>query len=76
MPFPSSNFICGTGFCKKNGVDPSSVEVRADAKGVEYVFADVFRKGRATAEVLAEDLPKIVKGLKWKKVCHCDNRSW
>ncbi len=39
------------GFCKKAGVDPSSVVVEADAKGVEYVWGPVSDAGRSAAEV-------------------------
>lgn len=40
-----------TGFCTKIGADPAAVEARADAKGVEYVWALRREPGRAAAEV-------------------------
>ena len=40
-----------TGFCAKIGADPAAVEARADAKGVEYVWALRREPGRAAAEV-------------------------
>ena len=40
-----------TGFCVKIGADPAAVEARADAKGVEYVWALRREPGRAAAEV-------------------------
>ncbi|GLC37301.1 hypothetical protein PLESTB_001138600 [Pleodorina starrii] len=55
------------GFCRKNGVDVTSVTREADAKGVEYVFAVVRDAGRAAAEVLTDELPALVGGLSFKK---------
>lgn len=39
----------------------------ADAKGIEYVWAEVKEQGRSAAEVLAQELPGVVGGLSFKK---------
>ncbi|HUH97935.1 MAG TPA: glycine--tRNA ligase subunit beta [Anaerolineales bacterium] len=54
------------GFAKKNGVDTKDLQIR-EQDGGKYVFAVVRQKGRATPEVLAEALPKLVEGLKFEK---------
>ncbi|MBI3170095.1 MAG: glycine--tRNA ligase subunit beta [Chloroflexi bacterium] len=54
------------GFAKKNGIDPSALEVREEGGG-KYVFAVVKQKGRPTPEVLAEALPKLVADIKFEK---------
>lgn len=41
------------GFCKKNGVSPADVTRQTDAKGVEYVYAQIKEVGRPAAEVRA-----------------------
>ncbi len=53
-------------FAKKAGVALDALEKVTTAKG-EYVGAKVLRKGRATAEILAGDLPKEVLSLYWAK---------
>ncbi|DBB00083.1 TPA: hypothetical protein ACH3X1_013938 [Trebouxia sp. C0004] len=55
------------GFCKKNGVQADSVFTEADSKGTEYVWAVVKQPGRATAEVLAEELPLLIASLDFKR---------
>ncbi len=54
------------GFAKKNGLDPSTLEVR-DMDGGRYVVAVVKQAGRPTPEVLAESLPGLVAGIKFDK---------
>jgi glycyl-tRNA synthetase len=54
------------GFAKSKGVSVDALEKRA-LEGGEYVVAVVRAKGRPTAEVLAEILPKLVAGLKVEK---------
>ncbi|MBM3123902.1 MAG: glycine--tRNA ligase subunit beta [Chloroflexi bacterium] len=54
------------GFAKKNGIDPSALEVREE-NGGKYVFAVVKQNGRLTIEILAEALPKLVEGIKFEK---------
>ncbi len=54
------------GFAKKNGVDTKALEVREEGNN-KYVFAVVKQKGRPTAEVLMEALPKLVEGIKFDK---------
>jgi len=53
-------------FAKKAGVEISALEKVTTAKG-EYVGATVKKLGRATAELLAAELPKEVLGLYWAK---------
>jgi glycyl-tRNA synthetase len=54
------------GFARKNGIDPSALEVREEG-GRKYVFAVVKQKGRPTPEVLAEALPGLVESVKFEK---------
>ncbi|MDI6770682.1 MAG: glycine--tRNA ligase subunit beta [Anaerolineales bacterium] len=54
------------GFARKNGVEPSALEVR-EQDGGKYVFAVVKQPGRPTPEVLAEILPGLVAGIKFDK---------
>jgi glycyl-tRNA synthetase len=56
----------GLGFAKKNGIEPSTLEVR-EQDGGKYVFANVKQKGRTTPEVLAEALPALVANIKFDK---------
>ncbi len=56
----------GLGFAKKNGIEPSALEVR-EQDGGKYVFANVKQKGRTTPEVLAEALPALVANIKFDK---------
>jgi glycyl-tRNA synthetase beta chain len=53
-------------FAKKAGVEVSALEKVTNAKG-EYLGATVLRKGRATAELLAAELPKEVLSIYWAK---------
>jgi glycyl-tRNA synthetase beta chain len=53
-------------FAKKAGVAVEALEKVTTPKG-EYVSAKVLRKGRATAEILASDVPKEVLSIYWAK---------
>jgi glycyl-tRNA synthetase beta chain len=53
-------------FAKKAGVDVTKLERVTNPKG-EYLAATVSRKGRRTAEGLAETLPKEIAGIYWPK---------
>jgi glycyl-tRNA synthetase beta chain len=53
-------------FAKKAGVGVAKLERVTNPKG-EYLAATVTRKGRRTAEVLAEILPKEIAGIYWPK---------
>ncbi len=53
-------------FAKKAGVEFSALEKVETPKG-EYVGATVTRKGRATAELLAAELPREVLAIYWAK---------
>jgi glycyl-tRNA synthetase beta chain len=53
-------------FAKKVGVDVSRLEKASTPKG-EYLAATVTRKGRPSAEILAETLPKEISALYWPK---------
>ncbi len=54
------------GFCRKNGVTRDQLEVR-DVKGRATYFAVKDIPGRATAELLAEAIPAIVRDFAWPK---------
>jgi glycyl-tRNA synthetase beta chain len=53
-------------FAKKAGVDVSQLQKITTAKG-EYLAAKVTKKGRSTAEILAETLPKELASIYWPK---------
>src|ERR1051325_2347283 len=53
-------------FAKKAGVDLSQLGKVTTPKG-EYLFAKVTKKGRKTAEILAELLPKEINSIYWPK---------
>jgi len=55
------------GFCRGQGVDPTDVEVRADDKGVDYVYALKRIEGRSTVEVLAEALPGLIASISFQR---------
>src|SRR5690348_14477511 len=54
------------GFLKSAGVSLEQCQQRSDEKGNYYV-AVIARKGRATAEVLAEIIPEAISRLPWPK---------
>src|SRR5579872_6703760 len=54
------------GFLKSAGVTLEQCEQRSDDKGAFYV-AIIARKGRATADVLAEIIPDAINRLPWPK---------
>jgi len=54
------------GFARKNNI-PVSALTRQAFEGVEYVVAQIERKGRPATEVLAEALPTFIAGLKFDK---------
>jgi glycyl-tRNA synthetase beta chain len=55
------------GFLKKNGLTRDQLVERADAKGNAILFAILDKPGRATADVLAEAIPAIVRAFPWPK---------
>ncbi|NWG45551.1 MAG: glycine--tRNA ligase subunit beta [Alphaproteobacteria bacterium] len=54
------------GFLASVGLTRDQVERRSTPKG-EVLFAVIERKGRPTAELLAELLPELIAGLSWPK---------
>ncbi|NIJ60914.1 glycine--tRNA ligase subunit beta [Qipengyuania flava] len=54
------------GFCRKAGVDKGDLETR-DVKGRATYFAVKNIPGRATADLLAEAIPAIVRDFSWPK---------
>lgn len=55
------------GFLGKVGLTRDQLVERADAKGNAVLFAVIDRPGRATAEVLAEAIPTIIRAFPWPK---------
>jgi glycyl-tRNA synthetase beta chain len=55
------------GFLKKNGLTRDQLVERTDAKGNAVLFAILDKPGRATAHVLAEAIPAIVRAFPWPK---------
>jgi glycyl-tRNA synthetase beta chain len=53
-------------FAKKAGVEVAQLEKVSTAKG-EYISAQVTKKGRTAAEILAESLPKEIASIYWPK---------
>lgn len=56
----------GAGFAKGQGVDPKELFVKATPKG-EYLAAIRREAGRPTAEILCEELPGWILGLRFQK---------
>jgi glycyl-tRNA synthetase beta chain len=61
VPAPAAH-----GFAKKAGVDLSQLETVTTPKG-ECLAAQVTKKGRSAAEILAQDLPKELSSIYWPK---------
>ncbi|MFD1951303.1 glycine--tRNA ligase subunit beta [Sphingomonas arantia] len=55
------------GFLGKTGLTREQLVERADAKGNIILFAVTEKPGRATAAVLAEAVPAIIRGFPWPK---------
>ena len=53
-------------FAKKAGVAVEALKIVSTPKG-EYIAATALKSGRATAEVLAAELPKELAGIYWAK---------
>ena len=53
-------------FAKKAGIDVAQLERVTTAKG-EYLSAKITKKGRSTAEILAEALPREIAAIYWPK---------
>lgn len=54
------------GFLKSTGLSRAQLEERDTGKGV-FLFANLAREGRPTAEILAAKLPALVAGFQWPK---------
>lgn len=57
-----AGFLRGAGLKSLN-----EAEIQTDAKGAEFYVARIERKGRETADVIADIVPEIVKGFDWPK---------
>ncbi|MBU3079021.1 glycine--tRNA ligase subunit beta [Sphingomonas quercus] len=55
------------GFLGKTGLTRDQLVERTDAKGNAVLFAVIEKPGRATAEVIAEAIPAIVRAFPWPK---------
>jgi len=54
------------GFLKSTGMTRDQLEEREEAKG-RFLYAVIEKPGRATAEVLAEAIPAIIRDFAWPK---------
>ena len=54
------------GFLKSTGLTRDQLEERDDPKG-RFLYATIAKPGRATAEVIAEIVPAIVRDFPWPK---------
>ncbi len=54
------------GFARKNGIEPSALQVR-EMDGGRYIVAEVKQTGRSASEVMLEALPGVVTGIKFDK---------
>jgi glycyl-tRNA synthetase beta chain len=55
------------GFLRSTGLTREQLEERDDGKGNKVLFAVTQKPGRATAEVLAEAIPAIIRAFPWPK---------
>ncbi|WP_298853307.1 glycine--tRNA ligase subunit beta [uncultured Sphingomonas sp.] len=55
------------GFLKSTGLTRDQLVERADAKGHGVLFAVIEKPGRATADVIAEAVPAIIRAFPWPK---------
>src|ERR1017187_1383886 len=69
QPTPAAHAVA-----KKVGVDVGKLEKVSPPKG-EYLTATVTRKGRTTAEILAETLPKEISAIYWPKAMYWRKRG-
>ncbi len=53
-------------FARKNGLTVNDLKIESTDKG-EYLVAETSIKGRAAADVIAEQLPKEIAGIYWAK---------
>ncbi|MDP6353164.1 MAG: glycine--tRNA ligase subunit beta [Alphaproteobacteria bacterium] len=63
------------GFLGSVGLARDQLEIRETGKG-EFYFAVITRKGRATAEVLAEAIPTMIEGFTWSKSMRWANTAF
>ncbi len=59
----------GEGFARKYGMKTSDLKTKVTDKG-EYVYLLVTEKGKLTAEVLADELPKLISSIDFPKSMH------
>jgi glycyl-tRNA synthetase beta chain len=52
----------GEGFCKKNNLDPKSVQ-KKEIGGKEYLYAKIFEKGKSAKEILPGLYQNVLSGL-------------
>ena len=55
------------GFLRSTGLTREQLVERTDAKGVGILFAVIEKPGRASADVLAEAVPAVVRAFPWPK---------
>lgn len=62
----------GIKFLESNKIKEGEVKIKEE-KGQKYLYADIFEKGRPAKEILAENLPALIKGLRFPKIMTWDD---
>ncbi len=62
------------GFLKSTGLSRAQLTERADGKAT-FFYAQIDKKGRPSAEVIAEIVPQVVRGFAWPKSMRWGERS-
>lgn len=64
------------GFLRANGLNSvNQAKIMRDSKKREYYAVEITRKGRLAEEILADILPKIIRGFSWPKSMRWGARS-
>ncbi len=54
------------GFLKGSGVEEKDVKFK-EINGAEYIFAEIFKPGKSSKEILETEIPKMLKEMNFKK---------
>jgi glycyl-tRNA synthetase beta chain len=63
------------GFLRSTGLTRDQLEERGDGKGNTVLFAVTDKPGRATADVLAEAIPAVIRAFPWPKAMRWGDAS-